>query len=247
MILHLASKELKAMFASPMGWVVLALVQLVIGSYYTVSFNQYFEIIALKGTLPDQMGMTEFMCEGVFGTASLLFLFVIPLVSMRVISDEYKDKTMPFLISAPISLTQLILGKFVALMIYHSLIILNLCVMVCVLGIWVTLDYGLIISNTVGLWLLMCSAVAVSLFFSAQTKYAIVAGFLSFLTLAALTMFERFATQSQSLLNQFALMSHFHSFEQGVINTHDIAYFGILSLCFVLLTVHHFHLSRIKG
>lgn len=247
MIYHLTIKELRAMFSSPMGWVILALVQLVIGSYYTVSFNQYFEIITLKGTLPDQMGMTEFMCEGIFSTASLLFIFVTPLVSMRVISDEYKDKTMPFLISAPISLPQLILGKFLALVIYHSLIILNLLLMVCVLGIWVELDYGLIFANAFGLWLLMCSAVAISLFFSAQTQYAVVAGFLGFLTLAALTVFEHFARQGQSLLNQLALMSHFRSFEQGMINTHDIVYFLILTLCFVLLTIYHFHISRVKG
>lgn len=236
------------MFFSPMGWIVLALVQLVLGSYFTISFNQYFEILSINGVLPDHMGITQFVGEGIFGTCSVLLIFVIPFISMRTISDELKDKTMALLMSAPISMTEIILGKFIALFFYHSLIVMSLVLMIFLLSLWVNIDYGFVLANTIGLWLLVCSASSVGLFFSTQTKYAVIAGFLSFLTLGSFVAIGRVITADDyPVLAQISLMNHYHHFTQGMINTHDIIYFLLFTFFFITMAVNRLHLNRVNG
>ncbi len=248
MIINIARKELNSMFASPMGWVILAIMQFSVGTYYTLSFNQYFEILSMRGVLPEQMGMTQFMCEGIFGSASILLIFIIPLVSMRLISDEIRSQTMTFLTSAPISITEIILGKFLALIVYHSLLIVMMVFMILILSIWAEVDYGLLITNVIGLWLLMCFASAVGLFFSSQTQYAVIAGFFTFLTLSLLVMIEKFfSTHSQPLLSQLSIMSHYRNFSNGMLNTHDIIFFILFSMIFVLMSINRLHVNRITG
>lgn len=188
MVFSIARKELKSMFASPMGWIILAIMQLVIGSYYTLSFNQYFEIIAHQGMLPERMGMTQFMCEGVFGVTAILLVFIVPLISMRLISDEHKGHTMAFLMSAPISMTEVVMGKFIGLAVYLSLLVISIITMISLLAIWTDIDTGYLFTNALGLWLLMLTASAIGLFCSSLTSEAIIAGGLCFMVLASFAL-----------------------------------------------------------
>lgn len=247
MIINVARKELKSMFSSPMGWLILAITQFILGTYFTLSFNQYFEIISLRGGLPEQMGMTQFICEGVFETASILFLFMIPLVSMRLISDEFKSQTMSFLISAPISIKEIILGKFLALVTYHSLLIISMLLMTMTLSLWVELDFGLIFANAIGLWLLMCAISAMGLFFSSQTQYAVVAGFLTFLTTAFLVLVEKFYPENtQTIFTNFSIMNHYRNFANGLMQSVDIIFFTLFATFFVLMAINRLHVLRVS-
>lgn len=248
MIINVAKKELKSMFASPMGWVILAIMQAVLGSYFTLSFNQYFEILALRGSLPEQMGLTQFMCEGIFDTATILFLFMTPLISMRMISDEYRGQTMTFLTSAPISIKEIILGKYVALIFYHTLLIVAMLLMILMLSAWVELDGGLLLTNTLGLWLFMCGMTAMGLFFSAQTQYAVIAGFLTFSTASIFVLIEKFYADSiQHFFSNFSIMSHYRNFANGMINSVDVSFFILFAMFFILMTMHRLHIQRIAG
>jgi ABC-2 type transport system permease protein len=247
MIINVARKELKSMFASPMGWVILALMQGALGTYFTLSFNQYFEILSLRGSLPEQMGMTQFMCEGIFDTASILFIFMTPLVSMRLMSDEYRSQTMTFLTSAPISIKEIILGKYIALISYHTLLITTMLLMIISLGTWIELDYGLMLTNALGLWLLMCGIAAMGLFFSAQTQYAVIAGFLTFLSASVFVLAEKFYSENmQSFLANFSILSHYRNFAHGLMNSFDIVFFMLFSTFFILMTMHRLHMHRIS-
>jgi len=234
------------MFASPMGWIILGIMQLFIGSYFTLSFNQYFEIIHLAGQLPMQIGMTQFMCEGIFDTASILFLFTIPLVSMRLISDELKNQTMTFLISAPISVSEIIFGKFIALLVYHSILILVMTIMVVCLSVWVELDYGLLILNAIGLWLFMAALSAVGLFFSSQTQYAVIAGFLTFLTGAFFILIDKLIGQS-NWVSVLSIINHYRNFSHGLIHSDSLVFFTIFISFFVFMAIHQLHIKRVLG
>ena len=115
MIAIIARKELRSLFATPMGWLVLAIVQAIVGTYYSLSFNQYFEIMQSAQWQVQRIGLTQFMAEGVFGVAAVLMLFVVPLVSMKLISEERKNQTMVLLMSAPLSMSELVLGKLLGI------------------------------------------------------------------------------------------------------------------------------------
>ncbi len=248
MILSIARKELKSMFASPMGWIILAILQLIFGSYYTMSFNQYFEMMAYGNGMTERIGITQFVSEGVFGLAAILLLFVIPLLSMRLISDERKRNTMPFLLSAPVTLTEIVLGKFLSLISYLSILVALMGMMILLLNIWTDIDFYYAFSNLLGLWLLIGAASALGLYFSSLTSEPIVAGMLTFATLIALVLADKFFTEnSTAFFHHFSLMQHYKPFSQGLINSHDMIYFLLFSVTFIVLTIRRLNADRLQS
>jgi len=246
MILTLASKELRSIFASPMGWIILAVMQLFLGTYFTLSFNQYFEILSIKGSLPEQMGITKFVCEGIFDTAAVLFIFVIPLVSMRLLSDELRTQTMTFLISAPISTSEIIFGKFLAIVTYLTCVILMMVIMVSSLSKWAGLDYGLLFTNAIGIWLLMVALSAMGLFFSSLTQFSVIAGFLTFLFSSSFLLIDKFITESSpAIFSQLSIMSHYRNFSNGLMTSFGVTFFLIFAAFFIAMSIHRLYLYRV--
>ena len=123
MILNIARKELKSLFASPMGWIILALLMMAFGSYYLTGVNNYFEVMSGAIRPAERVGVTIFVGQTVYSIASFIMLFAVPLLTMRLISEERRSQTLPFLFSAPISLTEIVLGKFVGLIVFLSILV----------------------------------------------------------------------------------------------------------------------------
>ena len=122
MILNIARKELKSLFASPMGWIILAILMMAFGSYYLTGVNNYFEVMSGAIRPAERVGVTIFVGQTVYSIASFIMLFAVPLLTMRLISEERRSQTLPFLFSAPISLTEIVLGKFVGLIVFLSIL-----------------------------------------------------------------------------------------------------------------------------
>ena len=125
MIFTIAHKELKSMFSSPLAWVVLAFVQGVIAYVFIGSLNGFLIAQAQLARTPNAAGLTEIAIVPMFGVGQMLLLMSIPLLTMRLISEEKRNQTMAFLISAPISMTQIIVGKFLAMATFLFLILLD--------------------------------------------------------------------------------------------------------------------------
>ena len=85
--------------------------------------NNYFEVMSGAIRPAERVGVTIFVGQTVYGIASFLMLFAVPLLSMRLISEERKSQTLPFLFSAPISLTEIVLGKFLGLILFLSILV----------------------------------------------------------------------------------------------------------------------------
>ena len=105
MILNVARKELKSVFASPMGWVILALLQFAFGTYFLNGVNEYFEVMSGAIRPAERTGVTSFIGQSVFGLASFVMLFSVPLLSMRLISEERRSNTLPYALMPPCSCT----------------------------------------------------------------------------------------------------------------------------------------------
>ena len=148
MIINIARKELKSLFASPMGWIILALLMLAFGSFYLQGINNYFEVMSGAIRPAERVGVTIFVGQTVYGIASFLMLFAVPLLSMRLISEERKSQTLPFLFSAPISLTEIVLGKFLGLILFLSILVGYILIMLSTLNIWSDIDFGYLIANS---------------------------------------------------------------------------------------------------
>jgi ABC-2 type transport system permease protein len=248
MIISIARKELKSVFASPMGWAILALLTFIFGLYFTNSVSQYFDVMSGAIRPAERTGVTSFVGSAVYGLASFIMLFSVPLLSMRLISEERRSQTLPFLFSAPLTLTEIVLGKFIGLVAFLSIVIIYIGLMMVTLHIWADIDFGFIIANTLGLLLLIASFSALGLYFSSLTAQPVIAAILTFVALFALMILDRFfAGDPSNTVAYLSLMQHFQSFSRGLIDTRDIAYFVLFITTFLVLTIRRLDADRLRG
>ncbi len=248
MILNVARKELKSVFASPMGWIILALLTFAFGSQYLNGVNNYFEVMSGAIRPAERTGVTSFVGQAVYGMASFIMLFAVPLLSMRLIAEERRNQTLPFLFSAPLSLTEIVVGKFLGLLAFLTILIVYIALMLSTLNIWSDIDFGYIIANSVGLWLMVASFSALGLYFSSLTQQPVVAAILSFIALFGLMMLDRlFSGDPSNMSASLSLMHHFQSFSRGLIDTADIAYFVLFTGFFLTLTIRRLDADRLRG
>ena len=231
-----------------MGWIVLTIFTFLFGSLYLTGVNNYFEVMSGAVRPAERMGVTQSVGQIVYGWAFLIVLVAVPLLSMRLISEERRSQTLPFLFSAPLSLTEIVLGKFFGLVIFLSILILYIAFMLSTLNIWSDVDFGFIIANSLGLFLLVAGSSAVGLYFSSLTSQPVAAAVMSFVTLIALIFMDRiFVADPSNPLAQFSLMRHFQSFSTGLIDTADIAYFVLFTITFLTLTIRRLDADRLRG
>ena len=252
MIINVARKELKSMFASPMGWVILAVLIFSFATYFINAVTQYYEMMSGSVKSNGRIGVTLFIGQSVFGLASVVMLFTVPLLSMRLIAEERRTQTLTFLFSAPISLTEIVLGKFIGLVTFLMIIITIITAMLCTLSNWTELDFGFIFSNVLGLCLLIGSFSALGLYFSSITAQPVIAGLLSFITLFGLLGLDQFLTVDSSnplsqTLRQLSLMHHFEPLSQGVIDSTDIAFFLLFTGTFLMFTMRRLDAERLRA
>jgi ABC-2 type transport system permease protein len=248
MILKVARKELKSVFASPMGWVILALLQAWLGLQFNFGVDQYFQVMSGFIRPAERTGVTMFIGQSIFGWASIVMLIAIPLLSMRLISEERRSNTLPFLFSAPISLTEIVLGKFVGLVSFLSILVVLIALMMLTLNLWADIDFGYIAANLLGLWLLVASFSALGLYFSSLTAQPVIAAIFTLIASLVLLMLDRFLTGDEtSFVNYLSLMHHFQPFARGFIDTADIAYFLLFTITFLTLTVRRLDADRLRG
>lgn len=248
MIIKIARKELKSLFASPMGWVILALLQFVFGTFFLIGVDQYFQTMSGMVRPEQRLGVTEFVGHNVFSIASFVMLFAVPLLSMRLISEERRQQTLPFLFSAPLSLTEIVLGKFLGLVGFLTVVLVFMAAMVSSLNLWSDLDFGYILANILGLWFLVASFSALGIYVSSLTQQPVVAGIISFVALFALLILDHFfAGDPSSTMAYLSLMRHFEPFSRGLLDTSDFAYFLLFITTFLTLTVRRLDADRLRG
>lgn len=248
MIINVARKELKSVFASPMGWVILSLLMFAFGTQYLNAVNDYFAVMSGAMRPAERTGVTQFVGQSVYGLASFIMLFAVPLLSMRLISEERRSQTLPFLFSAPISLTEIVIGKFLGLVAFLSILIVFIFAMLSTLNIWSDIDFGFLIANSLGLILMVASFSALGIYFSSLTQQPVIAAILTFIALFALMMLDRFlAGDPNNMIGSLSLTHHFQSFSSGLIDTADIVYFVLFAVTFLTLTVRRLDADRLRG
>jgi ABC-2 type transport system permease protein len=247
MILTIAGKELRSLFASPMAWVILALLQLLLGMFFTNAVGRYFEAMQTVMRPEERMGFTAFVMPQVFGVAVLVLMTAVPLLTMRQIAEERKSHTLVFLFSAPVSLFEIVLGKFTGLMVFVSVVVTLLVAMALSMHVATDLDTALVLTNALGMWLMAASFAALGIFMSSLTQQPIIAAIMSFIALLGLVIVDNFAADPESPLNYLSMMRHFEPLSSGVVSTTDIAYFILFITTFLVLTVRRLDADRLRG
>jgi ABC-2 type transport system permease protein len=256
MILTIAGKDLKSMFTSPIAWVVLTFVQLIVGYGFLKSFDDFMQIQPQLLQLPSPPGFTELVAVPTFATAAAIMLFAVPLLAMRLIAEERRNQTMVLLTSAPISILDIVLGKFCALMGMMLIILALIALMPLSLSTATRLDYRLLGSMVLGLTLLAAAFSAVSLYVSSLTAHPIVAALGAFGALIAMAfMGENVSDNLQTrglgvlaaLAQVFSPVKNFAPLGRGLIDSYAVACLLLLAVLFLALTVRQLEAQRLRG
>jgi len=246
----LARNELYRLFLSPLAWVILASSQLILG-YLFLSHIEFFSQIQGKiSAIPGAPGVTELIAMPLLSNAATILLLITPLITMRLIAEERRNESLPLLLSAPLSITQLVLGKYLGTFGFFLVLLLLISLMPLSLSFSSQLDFGLLAAGLLGLTLLLASFTAIGLFLSSLTRHPAIAAMSTFASLFLLWIIDwagnaQIAQESSSVFSWLSLLRHYEPLSQGNVNSSDIAYYLILITVFLLLTIRHLDSERL--
>ena len=210
-------KELKSYLLSPIGYIFIGLFLLMFSILF---YNSIFK-----------SGVAYF--EYAFYDASTIMTFLIPILTMRMFSEERKSGTEQLLLTSPRSLASVVLGKFVAAMVIVLITILGTFLHFLILRHFASPDIRVALCTMLGFFLLCAAYVSFGMFASSITENQIVA---SVVTIGVFILMWFLPGVSQKFYN-FSLMYMFDHFPEGVIALNEVVRFVSFSVLFILLTI----------
>jgi ABC-2 type transport system permease protein len=111
MIAIIIRKELMMLFISPLAWVLLAAIQLILTWFFLIRLDAFLEIQPQMLQIANPPGVTEMIVSPVFALAAIVLMMIAPILSMRLFAEERRNHTLGFLLAAPVSITAIVLGK----------------------------------------------------------------------------------------------------------------------------------------
>jgi ABC-2 type transport system permease protein len=246
-IISIALRELRSMFLSPLAWTVLAVIQLILAWSFFTQIDFFFNIQSQLVTLPNAPGVTDLVVMPTFEVASIILLMVTPLLTMRLISEEKRNGSIALLLSSPISMTEIVLGKFTGIVLFMLIFIVMISLMPLSLLMGTELDLGKLAAGMFALMLLLSAFSAAGLYLSSLTSNPVVAAISTFGLLLLLWIINSNAGDASNTLGQLSLLGHFAPMLRGLIDTADIAYFILFIATFLLLTIRQLDSQRLQG
>jgi len=242
----LAFKELRIYFTSPIVYVV-AMVFLAVSDYlFVVPIYRYASMFSQitrfrgGGELPE-INLHEAVFRPAYLSMGVVLLLMIPCLTMRLLAEEKKGKTLELLLTSPIRLSEIVLGKFLgACLVYAFLLLLTLHQPLVLMGV-TTVAWKLLLTSYLGLLLMGGLLIAWGLFASALTENQIIAAVTSFGLLIGFWLIGAMAqstgeTATDSVLHYLSVTEHLDNFIKGLIDTRDITYFVSMILLGLFLT-----------
>jgi ABC-2 type transport system permease protein len=208
-----ATRELRSYFLSPLAYVVIAL-------FLALSGYLFALILA---------NQREASLRGLIQNVSVLYLFIVPAISMRLLAEEQRTGTVELLLTNPVQEWEIVTGKFLA-SIMLVLVMLGLTLLFPLfLFIFGNPDKGPIITGYLGVFFQAAAFLSVGLFASSLTQNQIVAAILAFALLLGLWLSDNLGQflggTIGSIVSYASVINHFQSFPQGVIQSNDVIYY----------------------
>ncbi len=249
MIFTIGLRELKSLFLSPLAWSILAVVQLILAYLFLgrIEIIQMYQaqLMAMDGA----PGVTEIILPDLLGNAAIILLLVVPLLTMRLVAEERRNRTLSLLFSSPLSMTEIVLGKYLGILLFLLVLLVLIALMPLSLLAGAKLDFGLLTASFLGLALLLAGFAAVGLFMSTLTQYTTVAAISTF---GALLLFWILDWSGQGFaggnwLAYLSLFNHYKPFLDGIFDSADAVYHVLLITTFLVLSIHRLDADRLGG
>jgi ABC-2 type transport system permease protein len=238
-VLLICFKEFKGYFVSPIGYAVMALFALIFGfGFYTATRDMVQ--LGFRAQMMGQqqpMSVNDMVIRPLLGFAGTIALFLIPMITMRLIAEEKRTGTIELLLTSPVTDLEIILGKWLgALLLYMS--VLGMSVLnIAMLFLWGKPDIKPLLVAYLGLLLQGGCLLALGTLISTMTKNQIVAGGVTFFVSLLLWLLQWFtaygASPALQVINYLSIVTHMENFSKGVIDSKDIVFY--LSFIFFLL------------
>jgi len=233
------SKEIKSYFASPIAYVVIVAFLLLTGNFFYGTLVD-FQRNTMQLYSSQHLNVNDMIVRPTLYNISVLLLFIVPLITMRGYAEEKKEGTLEFLQTAPISSTEVVIGKYLGSLTIFSIMLLSTFVYPIILMFLGNPDIATIFSGYLGLLLLGSFFTAVGLFNSSLTENQVVSAVLTFGMLLILWILGWVSGQADSMaiqkLGTFSVLEHLSGIIRGLIDTKDIFYFLSGTVFFLFLT-----------
>ncbi|MBI3455602.1 MAG: ABC transporter permease subunit [Candidatus Rokubacteria bacterium] len=247
-------KEMRLYFVSPIAYVVLAIFALVAGWFFYNVFS-FYTLISMQAAMNPMMARDLSVTEGVlrplFQNVSVILLFLLPLLTMRLFSEEKRSGTIELLLTYPVRDGEVLFGKYLAaLAVFLGMLTLTLAYPALVA--WTTrLEWGPLATGYLGLVLQGAVFLAIGILISSLTENQVVAGVATFGVLLFLWVIGWAADSAggtlSRVLSHISITEHFDSFAKGVIDTKDVIYYLNLTILALFLTLRSLDSKRWRG
>jgi ABC-2 type transport system permease protein len=252
-ILAIAHKELKSYFASPIAYIVIGFFALLFGYFFyalLIFFDrQSMQMAGFGGQ--QSVNVNEQLIRPVFLNASVIILFVLPMITMRTYAEEKRSGTIELLLTSPLTDFQIIMGKFLGAMGLYAAMLAVTLVHIGVLFLFGNPEWRPIVTGYLGLLLMGGCFISVGLLISSLTKNQIVAGMVTFAVFLMLWVVNWIASftgpTTQEVLNYLSITDHLDDFTKGVLDTKHLVYYFSFITFGLFLTMRSVDTERWRG
>jgi ABC-2 type transport system permease protein len=245
-ILAIAARELRSMFLSPLAWTLLAVVLFILAYLFMAQVDLFLQLQPRLPGMPGAPGLTEIVVAPVLGNAAFVVLLIVPLLTMRLFSDEMRNQTMSLLMSAPVSMTEIVLGKYLGMLGFIAILVALLALLPLSLLSGGTLDMGVVAAALLGLFLLLAAFAAIGLFMSALTAQPAVAAIATFGVLLLLWIIDWSGDGSGGVLGWLSMVRHYEPLLKGVFRSVDVVYYLLVIITFLALAIRRLDAYRLQ-
>jgi ABC-2 type transport system permease protein len=235
----IAKREMDGYYATATGWFTLLSFVGITGFFFVLTLIDYQNYVLQASFSPygeEQMGVDEALIPGIFANWSVVLLLIAPAISMRIFSEDLRQRTFELLLSSPVSSGAIVMGKFLGAMGFVGSLFLATAYQPAVLY-WVSApDPGVLAGSYVAMYLLAACCIGLGMLLSAFTTAQIVAFITSFAALLLLYLLgwvgELKSGGPISWVGELSMLSHLDQIGKGLLHTEDLVYFvSFIGLC----------------
>lgn len=252
--LAIAHKEIKAYFASPIAYIVIGFSAVLFG-YFFVALLLNFDRMSLQAGSgfggPESVNVNQMLIGPFFMNVAVILLFTLPLLTMRIYSEEKRSGTIELLLTSPLTDVQIVLGKFLGALVLYAAMLGVTVVHIGFLFIFGNPEWRPVATGYLGVLLMGGCFLSLGLFVSSLTKNQIVAGFITFAVFLMFWIVNWIAgfvgPTTQNVLNYLSITEHLNDFTIGVLDTKHLVYYVSFIAFSLFLTVRSVDTERWRG
>ena len=245
-VLAIAGKDIRSHFVSPIAYVVMTGFLLLGGWFFFNLLARFNFLLQLYSSMQnpetvERINLNEFVIAPLLHNLSVVLVILVPVITMRAFAEEKKSGTYELLMTSPLSVTEIVLGKFLGAFVFVAAMLLLTCIYPIILFVYGNPEIGVILGGFFGLLLLATAFLSVGLLTSSLTENQIIAAVSCLVGLLLLYVIAWPADTAGkvmgAVLRYLSLTEHFAEMVKGVIDSKDVVYF--LSVIVLALFLTH--------